>query len=512
MADYYPVLTRAISGLEPNTAEARRAVYERARQAIVKQLRSYDPPLTESEITKERLGLEEAVRRIESETRAAASAVRPPPEAPAVLSPMPPPAPPRPESAAPEASRAPAPPPASPRAPSPPPSRIAGGEGLTKVHAAAAAAASLGAATASAQASASTTRAAFEPASPARAPRALPPRVDPTFERPRVPGPLPEPRMDSFRAEPRLPEMGDHNPNLREPESEPETSRRGPKIGALVAVVVLVGLGLGAYLARDTISAMVGGEVAPVATDGGGPKVADRVGTSDAVPGTIAHDTAAPADQIATAPPEPAPAPAAPGVSADSANLVSQRAILYDEAPDKQGGAASSGAVVWRTEPIPNNPAETRLVGEATIPDRDMTVTLTLTRNLDHTLPASHVIEIGFAVPPDFPNVGIGNVPGILFKNTEEEGGSALKGMSVKVTKNLFWIGLEDSPADRAQNLQAIRTRGWIDIPILYDNGRRGVLTIEKGTPGERAFEEAFAAWDTTPSATAAPPQGTPAP
>ncbi len=505
MADYYPVLTRAISGLEPNTAEARRAVYERARQAIVKQLRSYDPPLTESEITKERLGLEEAVRRIESETRAAASAGRPP-EAPAVRAPMAPsvnvPPPPRPESGAQEASRTGAPA-APPRAPSPPASRMPGSEGLTKVHAAAAAAASLGAATASAQASASTTRAAFEPASPTQAPRALPPRVDPKFERPRVPGPLPEPRMDAFRSEPRFPEMGDHNPNLREPESEPETAPRRLNIGVLVALVLFVGLGIGAYLARDTISAMIGGEETPVATDGGGPKVADRVGTSDAVPGTIAQDTPAPADQAAVAPPEPAPA--APGVSADTANLVSQRAILYDEAPDKQGGAASSGAVVWRTEPIPNNTAEIRLVGEATIPDRGMTVTLTLMRNLDNTLPASHVIEIGFAVPPDFPNVGIGNVPGILFKDTEEEGGSALKGMSVKVTKNLFWIGLEASPADREQNLQAIRTRGWIDIPILYDNGRRGVLTLEKGTPGERAFEEAFGAWNTTPSATTTP-------
>jgi hypothetical protein len=75
------------------------------------------------------------------------------------------------------------------------------------------------------------------------------------------------------------------------------------------------------------------------------------------------------------------------------------------------------------------------------------------------------------------------------------------------VTKNLFWIGLESSPADRAQNLEAIRTRGWIDIPILYDNGRRAVLTIEKGTEGRSAFEAAFAAWDTTPAAAAPPPQ-----
>ena len=34
MADYYPVISRAVAGLDPNTGEARRKVYERARAAI----------------------------------------------------------------------------------------------------------------------------------------------------------------------------------------------------------------------------------------------------------------------------------------------------------------------------------------------------------------------------------------------------------------------------------------------------------------------------------------------
>jgi hypothetical protein len=161
---------------------------------------------------------------------------------------------------------------------------------------------------------------------------------------------------------------------------------------------------------------------------------------------------------------------------------------------------------VWRTAPKPDAPSELQLVGEISVPERNLKATFTLTRNLDTTLPASHVIEIGFELPADFANVGVGNVPGILFKDTEEAGGSPLKGMSVKVTKNLFWIGLEASSADRAQNIEAIRTRGWIDIPILYDNGRRAVLTIEKGTQGRQAFEAVFNAWDTTPAA-AAPPR-----
>src|SRR5262245_29953452 len=68
MADYYPLIARAIAGLDPSApGESRRALYERARAALIQQLRSVQPPLSESEITRERLSLEEAVRKVESE-------------------------------------------------------------------------------------------------------------------------------------------------------------------------------------------------------------------------------------------------------------------------------------------------------------------------------------------------------------------------------------------------------------------------------------------------------------
>ena len=68
MADYYPLIARAIAGLDPNApGESRRALYERARTALIAQLRSVQPPLSESEITRERLSLEEAVRKVELE-------------------------------------------------------------------------------------------------------------------------------------------------------------------------------------------------------------------------------------------------------------------------------------------------------------------------------------------------------------------------------------------------------------------------------------------------------------
>ena len=67
MADYHPLISRAVAGLDKNTGENRRVLYERARTALVNQLRGVEPALEESDITRERLALEEAIRKVEAE-------------------------------------------------------------------------------------------------------------------------------------------------------------------------------------------------------------------------------------------------------------------------------------------------------------------------------------------------------------------------------------------------------------------------------------------------------------
>jgi len=63
--DYYSVLARATSTLEPNTAAARHALYDRARLTIM------DAGLASSETASERSALEAAIDRIETEMRQA---------------------------------------------------------------------------------------------------------------------------------------------------------------------------------------------------------------------------------------------------------------------------------------------------------------------------------------------------------------------------------------------------------------------------------------------------------
>ena len=67
MADYKELLRRAVDALPENNGAARRAVYEKARAALVGQLRAIQPPLAARDITAHRLQLEDCIRQVEQE-------------------------------------------------------------------------------------------------------------------------------------------------------------------------------------------------------------------------------------------------------------------------------------------------------------------------------------------------------------------------------------------------------------------------------------------------------------
>ncbi len=50
MADYYSLISRAVSGLLINTDEARRESYDRARTALKERLRTLDLPISETQL------------------------------------------------------------------------------------------------------------------------------------------------------------------------------------------------------------------------------------------------------------------------------------------------------------------------------------------------------------------------------------------------------------------------------------------------------------------------------
>jgi hypothetical protein len=192
-----------------------------------------------------------------------------------------------------------------------------------------------------------------------------------------------------------------------------------------------------------------------------------------------------------------------PGAASDVA-AVAPRAFLFEEDPNDPQGKRAVGSVNWRTETLPlgaGKPPELAVVADIEIPERKMSIAWTLRRDTDPGGFTSHTIEVMFKLPPDFPAGDISDVSEVWMKQAEQAQGTALAGLSVKVTTGYFLFGLSAASADKERNIQLLKERPWFDITFVYANNRRASLSMEKGTPGERVFAQAFAAWDSAPAA-----------
>jgi hypothetical protein len=199
-----------------------------------------------------------------------------------------------------------------------------------------------------------------------------------------------------------------------------------------------------------------------------------------------------PQEQTRTQPPAAAP-------NSQGGPAVAQRVVLYEEDPANPQGKQYVGSATWRTETVSPGSGlapELRIRANVSIPDRNMIITWSLQRNADQALPGSHTIEIMFSLPPDFTGGDVANIPGVLMKESEQARGVPLAGLAVKVTNDFFMIGLSAVDADVQRNMQLLKDRPWLDVPIVYNNGGRAILALEKGPSGDRAFADAFAAWD----------------
>jgi hypothetical protein len=542
MADYYPLIARAIAGLDPSApGESRRALYERARAALIAQLRSVEPPLSESEITRERLSLEEAVRKVESEaaqrardisragsadrasggdraragdvfratTRPSARPEREPASPSAPTTPPPPsrprpPVPPqargerpplgqedrpqrnlRPDAAAPPRPQPPSQPQVPMQDPALPPTRERTGAprrgpdntapqapGMRGFRDIAADADDLG-------------RAAAQANRAARKTYANVPSPSPEFDRL-------EPSMENRGADPDAPYSYDESVEEAERYAAPSQPAPRPRLSAgsepkkrarsgtvfpfksaiaIGLVLILVGA---AILWGKSVLTSVSGLFKPSQTVVEAPKDASPL-SKPKIPDRVGQPSST--DQVAP---------------------VAQRVVLYDEDPADPKGKQYVGSVVWRTEQIKaaaGQKADIAVRADIEIPDRKFKMTMSFRRNTDTSLPASHTAELTFILPPDFAGGGVGNVPGILMKSNEQARGTPLAGLAVKVTDGFFLVGLSNVEADRSRNLQLLKERSWFDVPLVYVNQRRAIIAIEKGAPGERAFNDAFAAW-----------------
>jgi hypothetical protein len=474
MTDYYQLIAHAVADLR-NADEARRAaLYECARAALATELSGLTPPLTESEITRERLSLEAAIREIE------ASATRRPGVEAASIGVTKPTEWPQQEPPCPEHGHL----STAKRESSPPATRSRAKRDGTRTH------------TPEERAENRAGNHDLAPLS-AEALEALKVYRESVVEAERlseaeIPSPERAPFDDGIELHndrivprPRALQTAEVEPRMYMPPPRPpmapwqtaETIARNRSdhplkvafLGVFVALAILL------YYQGDQLSAVFVRNVA----------IPARPGTVRLQPEVVGSVGQAPEQRSLTADRTPI------GLSQE---LVAQRAVLYEEDLADANGKRYAGSVIWRTELL--SPGQSLAVrAQLEIPERRISMTMSLRPNTDKMLPASHTIEIVFKAPTDFQFGGISNVLGILMKEAEQARGAPLAVASVKITTGAFLIDLSATESDRERNRELLDSRSWFDIPIVYDNGRRAILAFEKGTPGEGAFKEAFAVW-----------------
>ena len=503
MTDYYQVIAHGIGGLDKNSPDSRREFYWLARTELEVQLCGLDPPLTHSEIVRERLALDEAIRKLEAEHLL--------PVTPRLdTAPARPLEPPEPEGScigrrelAPDTARL------KPDSASQEERENASTElisaqligELSKLD--------------PEQSPHTTVEVLRDPGEPVENLEAHPHSFAQTI------GPIPQERKSPPEPWPAIivPDVNQidrrigsptkrggmtmpagentlgitglsHCPDVRAPPRPRRRPREAVPVGrargsatalktAFLSVFIIVTLPLTGYWQRDRLAALFVKSTAMQTQRNGQPWLKTAYHVDElAQLGSLAGGQAR----------------SSQGLSAP----IPQKVVLYEEDPAATQKKRYTGSVVWRTEnisPGPGRASELAVKAELEIPERRMSAKLSICRNTDKALPATHMIEIIFNLPPDFPLGGISNVPGILMKPAEQTPGAPLAGLTAKVISGFFLFGASAAENDMQRNVELLKERGWFDIPIVYNNGRRAVLAVEKGAPGERAFKEAFVAW-----------------
>lgn len=162
----------------------------------------------------------------------------------------------------------------------------------------------------------------------------------------------------------------------------------------------------------------------------------------------------------------------------------------------EKGVGTLAGSVEW-SKGTDGNGLPT-IVGEAIIPGRDLSVAVVITKNSDTSLSASHMMEVTFKVSDDGGDGAIASLTGVLLKNDEQETGTPLVGASAPVDVNWFLFALSGSPEDITANHNLLTSRKWIDLALIYEDGKRATMTLEKNPASATLFSDVVKTWNDT--------------
>ncbi len=476
MADFYPVLSRAIARLTLQTPEARRAIYDRAGQVLVAQLQSVVPPMSEADISRQRMQLDDVIARIEREQQLAQEAG--PETLPEAL----------PDISADIAQGA-----VSGLAkdaagdrPDPEPTELAdgragGGGNAAEPDAMPADMPVAGVAAGQAGLAGSAPQAVMVSPRPV----VKPPGEQTAYIRVGVG----KSGLDAGEgaAQPDVVSQPDR-PRL---DISPVVPKRG---GGLRKVIVASGVLLGVaaiavtayYVNRDNLSQQPVVQTQPnrPAPQPDGAKITARAGADS---------------QQVPAPVQPQPGPVAGGAGQRPDIAVAQRAVLYVEPVDpNQPPRAIVGRVSWRVEAQnagQGQQLETVIRADVEIAESGLNLVFTIRRNTDAAFPASHILGMRFQRVTDDGNGSVKEAGVPQFKTEENERGAPLSAITSILGENLFVSALSRVPIEVERNVDLIRTRNWIDIPVRFASGKRGIIAFEKGLSGDQRIAEGFRSW-----------------
>ena len=269
----------------------------------------------------------------------------------------------------------------------------------------------------------------------------------------------------------------------------------------------------------------------PAKNVGGQSKIAERVsggdaGANGAAPAAPASPTASP---DASSGPAPARALTTPGAAETpiptvtvptvavrpndatqgSAQAAAQpptgnapgqaRAALLIETPnDPQKPKVEIGTATWTLIPVSSGQVQAAgpaIQAEIDIPDMKMHATMTIRKNVDASLPATHTIDLRFAFADGADAKGFKDMALPQMRRDDTPTGDAVSGVRVKINDAYYLVGLTRSDADTTRNLDLLSSRNWLDFPLLFNDDHIAKLTFEKGSTGQSVVAQAIEAW-----------------
>jgi hypothetical protein len=187
-----------------------------------------------------------------------------------------------------------------------------------------------------------------------------------------------------------------------------------------------------------------------------------------------------------------------PAPEADNGALpdAARAAMVIASQDNPQNPVVNLGSTVWSTiPPSPGQPGTVAVKADADIPDLKMHASMTLRKNRDPTLQATHTIDLDFALADGAPITGFKDVGAPQMHEPDTPTSEALTSVKVKVNDVHFLIALANGDQDTARNFDLMRTRAWFEFPLLLNDDRIAKLAFQKSPEGVAMLGKAFDAW-----------------